>query len=201
MNTIQEFNTLKIGAEIEIPSLAELLSFPLMLGASLQDAYEHAPSSLRKLITAIPFSNSNKLYQSINLHMQFIKPGFHPEPIDNWHFDGTDDIIHILMGPTSSTMPEYADESITMDQIYQKFDTKFIESSRFVTMTSDHIHRVGFSDVPAFRFCLEAIESDHQKPKLWKEAHLKTQWAYRNGEKVVCLEHTDQWGVIIRDRY
>jgi hypothetical protein len=180
MDTIQEFDTLKISEEIEIPSLAELLSFPLLSGASLEDAYEHASSSLRKLLTLIPFNNS-KLYQSINLHMQFIKPGFHTKPIDHEHLNRPNDIIHILINSTGNIIPEY--------------------TNRFITMTANHIHHVGFSDVPEFRFCLEAIESDNQRPKPWKEAHLKTQWVYRNEEKIVCLEHTDQWGIIIRDRY
>jgi hypothetical protein len=170
---------IKISEEIEMPNLAELLSFPFMSGASLEDAYEHAPSSLQKLIALIPFSN-NKLYQSINLYMQFIKPGYDPVPMDQC-IDESNNIIHMLISSTSNDVSEY--------------------TNRFVTMTSDHIRHVGMSDVPVFRFCLEAIESDDLKPKLWTEAHLKTQWVYRNGEKITCLEHTDQWGVIIRDRY
>ncbi len=227
--TLLGFDSLNIGPELEMPNLAELLSMPTFVRAEIDDVYRYGGENLRKIIDKAPLTHSKKYY-SVRVQMQYIKPGFCPVNTTEWHVDGHDvpvmhsgDITHLLVGDSSNLMTEFLESPVEVEEEFditqmrhlelmgyfesiqhkKGFKPKKIEPNRFVTMTCRHVHRVRTVEKPEFRFFFEIRESDYHKPEPLGTSRRWEQFVFKGnrGEKCACLEHSKQWGVIIRDRY
>ncbi|RPK20049.1 hypothetical protein [Paenibacillus xylanexedens] len=227
--TLLGFDSLGIGPEIDMPNLAELLSMPTFVRAEIDDVYRLGGENLRKIIDSAPLTHSKKYY-SVRVQMQFIKPGYCPVNTTEWHVDGHDvpvmhsgDITHLLVGDSSNLLTEFLENQIEVEEEFDVsrmghrelmgyfesvqhkygFKPKQIEPNRFVTMTCQHVHRVGVVEKPEFRFFFEIRESDYHKADRLANSRRWEQFVFQGnrGDKALCLEHSKQWGVIIRDKY
>jgi hypothetical protein len=226
---LEGFPTLGISQKLDLPNIAELLQMPFLRRASIDDAYKFGGEHIRKLIEQAPLKH-DKAYYTVRSQMQFIKQGYCPVNTTEWHVDGHDkptmhsgDVTHILVGDSSNLLTQFLEEPVIAEEEFDVsqlghrelmnyfesnqhklgFKPKLIETNRFYTMGCRHVHRVGTVEIPEFRYFFEIRESDHHKPKSYEEARYFDQRVFQGnrGQEATCLEHSKQWGVIIRDMY
>lgn len=226
---IEGFPTLGVTERIEMPNIAELLQMPIFFRADLDDVYKYGGDALRSIIDKAPLNNDRKYY-SVRSEVKFLKPGWCPVNTTEWHVDGhdlptmhSDDRTHMIVGDTSNLYTEFLEEPVIAEEEFdvsmlkhseimsyfednqQKlgFKPKSIEPNRFVTMTCRHAHRVGTVEKPEFRYWLDIRESNYHKPKSYEDSLRDVTLVYKGNRGIHAnsIEHSKQWGVIIRDQY
>lgn len=204
MLKLKGFDTVKVGEKIELPDTSELILFPFVMQADLEDLYKNASSSLRSILDKIELKNDKK-YASVNMTTQLLSPNVTAAPRGNWHFD-TDSLrednqayIHLLLSDCTALteftkddfiLDNFQDDSSPSDvEIYLNknehlLDPIKITPNSFHTFEGGrHIHRAINSELFEFRFMIRVLESDSVVSKKYKDSLLNKSQVFNDNIK------------------
>lgn len=95
----------EISEHIELPTIAELLLYPMFFDVDIEDVYKYGTDFHRYLIDKTPLRN-NKRHISVLSEVRFMGPNLRsctkniPDPVREWHIDceENEDGRHIYHG-------------------------------------------------------------------------------------------------------
>lgn len=139
----------QVGPEIELPDMAELLTYPFFFDTSLEDAYKYGSDFQKKLLDSIPNLGKNgKRNISVLSQVRVLAPNYRSctgpslDYASEWHIDSEEDedgtkvwseptdIVHILTNQTTS-MTEFFEDEIEVpgfngSEDYAEFQNEFV---------------------------------------------------------------------------
>jgi hypothetical protein len=120
----------EISADVEIPDMAELLTYPMFLRASPETVTTHGTDWQRLLLDLTPFRHDSP-YQTISTGVHIQSPGYrtlvgpssaHDRPHMGWHIDGPGDDDHVtaaervfLMESPCTSLTQFNESRIDID--------------------------------------------------------------------------------------
>lgn len=159
----------EIGEHIELPDMAELLTYPMFVDVPIEEAYKYATDFQRKLINLAPI-RGNKKYTTLYSQVKFLDPNHRsctglPSDKDEdkeWHIDTEEDgfegqmnryyeetdFVHLLTSKATS-MTEFNLNEITLD-----FDPMSHTTEEFYKYLHGNIKKLGIigASMPSNRF-------------------------------------------------
>lgn len=176
----------KTYPKIEMPTLAELIDFPVINKGSIDDAYKFGGDVVRYLIDNAPLKNDRK-YVTIWTELRLLKKNTSSVKLMNtWHVDGGgapfggSDRYFILMNDCTATtefnenkIEHYIDEDMSHPDYDQYLNdnasrlglsSKRVPVESFIEFSQFHVHRATFPDKDEFRLLFRLCESNNLPP-------------------------------------
>lgn len=145
----------EISDYIELPDIAELLTYPMFFDADIDFVYKYGSDFQRKLIDMAPLRNTKKVI-SVLSEVLYLEPGFRTctgvpdDPFKEWHIDCEEnenvngkhiyheerDIVHLLTNECTS-MTEFNKNEIVLNWDY---DRPYSEFRQFLIDNRDKIN-------------------------------------------------------------
>ncbi len=206
--------------ELEMPSVAELLSVPFWDRCSAEDVYKYGGDVGRYFLNKVPIKNDMK-YVNVWINLQLLKPGVGSIKYKyNWHLDGSkvpfgahERLFLVISDCTATTefnknrIEHYVDSEISHED-YDKYVNENAENigiagervppNKFIEFTSSHAHRATNPLKEEFRFLFRVCESNDLVSQPANKARLSSSHIYEEiGKSTRSIQNSDEDRIII----